>query len=199
MSPWAEDSINAAETSGIVPDGLFGLDLTKQMTRAQFAAVTVELYRALGGTEPSPTLHTAFTDLETTRVYQEPRYTDYGVDPFILHSAHPDREYVERAYALSFVKGISDAEFNPDGILTREEAAVMLSRVYETLDGPIPSSAATGFTDDSRIHSWAKDAVAFMSDREIVNGVGGGSFAPRRTLTAQEALSMAQRMLEKLS
>ena len=42
------------------------------------------------------------------------------------------------------------------------------------------------------------DAVAFMADKEIVNGVGENKFAPTGNASMEQALIIALRMLEEL-
>lgn len=102
------------------------------------------------------------------------------------------------AYNLGIVNGTSATTFSPDNTLTREQAAVMLARVYSKLHGDIPTVTATSFADDGAVSGWAKSGVAFMADKGIVGGVGGNQFAPQQTLSIQEAMTMAVRMLENL-
>ena len=109
-------------------------------------------------------------------------------------------EEIGMAYHLGFVKGSNSAGtlFSPKGTLTRQEAAVMLGRVFTKLGGTIPAVSNTSFADDKDVGSWAKSEVAFMSGKDIVKGVGDNKFAPTRTLSIQEAVIMANRMLGSL-
>ena len=112
-----------------------------------------------------------------------------------------DLEYeIGMAYNLGFVKGSNSAGtlFSPKATLTRQEAAVMLGRVFTKLGGEIPNVSSTAFADDKDVGSWAKSEVAFMSGKDIVKGVGDNRFAPTKTLSIQEAVIMANRMLETL-
>ena len=109
-------------------------------------------------------------------------------------------EEIGMAYHLGFVKGSNSAGtlFSPKGTLNRQEAAAMLARVYTKLGGTIPAVSNTSFADDKDVGSWAKSEVAFMSGKDIVKGVGENKFAPTKTLSIQEAVIMANRMLETL-
>jgi len=170
---WAQGVLEKAYDTGSGIDP-FEDDCAQGMTRAQFASVAVNLYRAMDGILPD---------------------VEFDDHPFNDVSYNYDVAY---AYNLGLVSGTSATTFSPDATLTREQAAVLLSNVYAKLRGAVPQVSATGFTDDGSVSSWAKSGVAFMSDKGIVSGVGGGRFAPQQTLSIQEAMVMAQKMLEKL-
>ncbi len=174
-SGWAAEDLGKALNAGLFPYGFnpFEESCARTMTRAEFAEVTVNLYTALLGRSPDVGSSHPFTDVD--------QYSSVGT-----------------AYKLGFVQGRSDTVFDPNGTLTRQEAAVMLGRVYAKLYGDIPAVANTTFADDKDVKSWAKSYVAFMSDKGIVKGVGDNKFAPTKTLYIQEAMTMASRMLEKL-
>ena len=89
--------------------------------------------------------------------------------------------------------------FDPNGPLTREQAAAMLGRVCEKLYGTLPEAEATTFEDDGEIDRYAKAAVAHLARNGVVGGVGNNAFAPKKSLTVQEAVVMALRMLETKS
>ncbi len=168
---WAKDQVNEAIASGLVAGGL-GEDYRVNITRAQFAATTVKLYEAMSGEKAAPAAENPFTDTS---------------DPVILQAAE-----------LGFVYGITDDTFAPGSLVTREQAAAMLSRVYTKLGGEIPQVTATSFTDDGGISSYAKSSVAFMAEKGIVSGKGENRFDPGGSASVQEALSIALRMYKSL-
>ena len=168
---WAKDQVNEAIASGLVAAGL-GEDYRVNITRAQFAATTVKLYEAMSGEKAAPAAENPFTDTS---------------DPVILQAAE-----------LGFVYGITDDTFAPGSLVTREQAAAMLSRVYTKLGGEIPQVTATSFTDDGGISSYAKSSVAFMAEKGIVSGKGENRFDPGGSASVQEALSIALRMFKNL-
>ena len=168
---WAKDQVNEAIASGLVAGGL-GEDYRVNITRAQFAATTVKLYEAMSGEKAAPAAENPFTDTS---------------DPVILQAAE-----------LGFVYGITDDTFAPGSLVTREQAAAMLSRVYTKLGGEIPQVTATSFTDDGGISSYAKSSVAFMAEKGIVSGKGENRFDPGGSASVQEALSIALRMYKNL-
>lgn len=177
-SDWAQAEMEKAYDAEIMPVDPYAVNCTEGMTRARFAATAVRLYAAMIGKdydELNENSDHPFTDIDWQYSYE------VGV-----------------AYNLGFVNGKGGTTFDPEGTLTRQEAAVMLSRVYAKVHGDIPKVDNTAFADDKDIADWAKSEVAFMSGREIVNGVGENRFAPTKTLSIQEAVIMAYRMLEKL-
>lgn len=178
---WAQESLKNAFDAGLLDRvGIdpYEVDCVQHMTRAQFATVMVDLYQAMGGS------------LDDVKVAQVNGHYEPFDDVSNLN--------VSIAYKLGFVTGTSATTFDPEGTLTREQAAVMLSRVYAKLHGGIPTMTATTFADDASVGGWAKSAVAFMANKEIMSGVGGNAFAPQQVLSIQEAMVMAQRMLENL-
>ena len=182
-SSWAKAEVEKAYDAEIMPFSPYVADCTKGMTRAQFAAVTVYLYSAMMG---NPGYY--------PEVDEDHPFTDVDYDATDLETE------IGMAYNLGFIKGSNSAGtlFNPKGTLTRQEAAVMLGRVFTKLGGTIPTVSNTAFADDGDVAGWAKSEVAFMSGKDIVKGVGDNKFAPTKTLSIQEAVIMANRMLETL-
>ena len=176
---WAVAELTRAWEAGLFPEEMdpFRDTCARGMIRAEFAAITVRLYEALGGT-----LHLAPS---FQRLHPHP-FTD--IDNYDYK--------IREAYGLGFIGGVSIDHFEPNGTLTREQAAAMLGRVYEKLNGALPIAAATTFEDDEEIDAYARNAVAFLSRNGVIGGIGGNLFAPKQTLTAQEAVIMALRMLE---
>ena len=86
----------------------------------------------------------------------------------------------------------------PNALVTREQAAAMLSRVYTKLGSSIPAVTATTFADNGSVSNWARDAVAFMSDKGIVTGVGDNKFNPKGNASIEQALAIAVRMFDNL-
>lgn len=180
-SGWAAEEVTRAWDAKLMPFSPYLVDCTRSMTRAQFAAVTVNLYAAMTGKAgywPDASEDHPFTDVD----YET---TDYETE-------------IGMAYDLGFVQGKGGNLFKPGDTLTREEAAVMLGRVYAKLHGDIPTVSNTAFADDKDVSDWAKSEVAFMSGKEVVKGKGDNKFAPKDALSIQEAVIMANRMLENL-
>lgn len=102
---------------------------------------------------------------------------------------------ISKASAAGIVLGDSKGNVAPLEVLTREKAAIILSRVFE-----VASSANSGakFADDGKISSWAAEAVYAMKDAGYVEGTTDGSFQPQKALTRAEAVKMINNVMGQL-
>lgn len=143
---WGEEAIVRWADYGVIEgsNGQFNPDAP--ITRAEMAAV---IARLLGLTE---TAENTFTDVEAGAWYAQA----------ILQCA-----------AAGIIQG-SNGMANPNGTLTRQEAAVMLGRAL----GIQPDEGDVAFLDGEQVAGWAAGYVSAMSDRGILSGVGGNQFAP---------------------
>ena len=183
-SDWAAAELKKAEEYSLIPPSLENADVSKPITRSEFASLSVKLYEALGKTELKAAEVNPFSDTADAEVL--------------------------KAYAAGITTGTSDTTFEPDALLSREQAATMLARTYsKSMDKEAkPSGTAEKFADDGFISDWAKDSVYFMAENAIINGIGEGKFAPRNVTqeqgdalyansTREQAVAISVRMYEK--
>ena len=181
-STWAQNELAEAEKLNLIPNSLKNSDLTKSITREEFAEVSVKAYEALTGNQSTPVETNPFTDTKNREVL--------------------------KAYNLGITTGTSATTFDPNALLNREQAATMLTRTYKkaTIDGwtiaddskfPLEYTKSNTFADDKDISEWAKDSVYFMNANGIINGVGDNNFAPKNTTSAQEAVGYANATREQ--
>ncbi len=178
-SEWALGELEKAEALGLIPDCLVGQDLTKPITRREFAAVVVKLYENLTGETAEPAAENPFTDTDDAEVL--------------------------KAYNIEATLGTSATTYSPENILPREEGATMLTRVVKkhVLPGwtlatdsqfTLPYEMPTPFTDDAKISAWARDSVYYMASKGIILGVPDGDalkFNPRHLTTEEAAIGFA--------
>ena len=74
------------------------------------------------------------------------------------------------------------------GYATREQVAVILSRIFDLNSNNYSSS--TNFKDDSKISSWARSSVSAMSKLGYVNGDDRGYVNPQSYITRAELVTM---------
>jgi hypothetical protein len=165
-SKWATGELKKADEYGLIPDILKGADLTKPITREEFAKMAVLLYEKTTGKKAVAAAKNPFTD--TT-------------DPEIL-----------KAFELGITTGVSATEFAPKDLIPRQQVATMLSRAVRAMvpGGDFSTAGAPVFSDEKDIDSWAKEHVKFMSKKEIIKGIDG-KFMPKATTTAQQASGYA--------
>jgi len=173
-SAWAQDTMQQAWDMGLIPDVLAGADLTKGITRQEFASVAVTLYEKLSSTAV-PKATSPFTDTNDADV--------------------------ARAYALGVVNGVGANRYDPYATLTREQAVTMLGRVCELAllgtvsDGSelvsLTEDAPPAFSDSSSISAYARNYIDFFTAIEVINGMGDSRFMPQGTMTREQALKVA--------
>jgi len=171
-SSWAESYVNQAGADGLIPSCLSGQDQRDGITRQEFAAVAVALYKKLSGAVPDPDNTDPFTDCSDADVL--------------------------RAYALGVVNGTGEGRFSPNGALTREQAVSMLGRVCELVqtgavaDGSkLDQTSAKTFADGAQISDYARSYIGYFTGRGVIDGVGSNLFAPKRAMTREQAIKVA--------
>ena len=168
-SVWAIPHINAAIAAGLVPVSMLSLDYPSPITRAEFTALAIALYT----TATNRTITGRMTFNDTT-------------DPNVQMMGY-----------LGVVGGVGDGNFNPNGQLTREQAAVMIVRLADIIGQPLPQSAPT-FADNASISSWATAAVGQMQASGIMGGTGNNNFSPSGTFTREQSIITILRLFEFL-
>lgn len=145
------------------------------MTRAEFATIIV---RALG---ISSDIRTSFYDVSEKDWFYE---------------------YINTAYAFGIINGISETEFNPDGKITRQEAAVMITRsadlcgISTKTDKSELLNILAGFSDYKEAAEWAEESLAFCFENDILSDEAL-EIKPYEEITRGEIAFMLYNMLKK--
>ena len=165
-SKWAAGELKKADDYGLIPDMLKGADLTKPITREEFAAMAVLLYEKTTGKKAVAADPNPFTDTK-------------------------DQDTL-KAYALGITTGVSPTSFAPKELINREQIATMLSRAIRVMvpDGDFSTTGAPTFSDQKDISSWALEHAKFISKIEVIKGADG-KFMPKATTNAQKAAGYA--------
>lgn len=200
-SDWAVNDLNKAVDYGLQPEFLTRIDARKPATRVQFAEIAMKMYEVF--TQKSAVLPATNPFTDTTN------------------------EFALQAYTLGITSGTTATTYSPNLSLTREQAATMLTRLYnvcvtqnhlsdpdieefrEWLETTAPDELLLErydhntdahspiFNDDANISPWAKKAVYLMYDCMVMRGVGEG-YAPKSTLSAEQAQIATMRLYEYL-
>ncbi len=157
-SSWAKEEVERAISKGYVPVQL-QKGYTGAISRAEFCALAVSFYESYTGTKIDTLME--FTDT-----------TDINV---------------QKMGGLKIVNGTGNGAFSPNNNLTRQEAATILARLADSM-GISLEEGSLGFADNSKIASWAKDAVARISASGVMNGVGNNKFDPTSSYTREQAI-----------
>ncbi|MCI8336167.1 MAG: DUF4430 domain-containing protein [Peptococcaceae bacterium] len=99
------------------------------------------------------------------------------------------------AHLVGIAGGDGDGTFRPDDAVTREDLAVMLYRYGRMLNlSTSGRDSLTSFTDSGDVSHWARDAVAWAVDSDILHG-DDGLLMPKETATRAEAAIMLERFV----
>ena len=94
-------------------------------------------------------------------------------------------------------EGVSADRFAPNGQMTRAMFAVVMARLEQSAGRDV-SGRTNPFTDVSQ-GSWYEEGVSWASDAGIINGIGGGLFAPDKNITREQLASMMYRYAKHLN
>ncbi len=148
---WATDELNEAVQLGIVPNTLKDTGMFENsITRREFCSIAAKLLKICGEKVPGE-IQNSFID------------TNDG--------------NVKWLSSLGILNGYTDNTFKPENLITREEAAAVLSRLCNYL-GIWSSDYSEPYGDDSEIESWAKSSVYKMRNAKIMNGTAENTFSP---------------------
>ena len=106
--------------------------------------------------------------------------------------------YVNWAAANKIVSGVDASHFNPNALITREQAAVIMDN-YLTATGTKveETGSAAAFADSASIRAYAKDAVTRMQKAGLLSGKSGNRFDPQGTATRAQVAVIMQKLCEK--
>jgi len=165
-SSWAVPELKRAAEIGLIPDILNNADMTRPITREEFAELAVLLYEKTTGTAATAASPNPFTDTENPQVL--------------------------KAFNLEITTGTSPTTFAPNAVTNREQVATMLSRTIRGITpvGGFSTAEAPSFSDQKDISSWAMEHVLFMARLGIIKGTDG-KFMPKAVTDAQKASGYA--------
>ncbi|MFU1797420.1 alpha-amylase family glycosyl hydrolase [Paenibacillus azoreducens] len=168
---WAADAVSYLSMRNIVTGTTADLfEPKRSVTRSEFAAFAA---RALGLTAKQPA---KFADVPKDAWYAAP---------------------IAAAHEAGIVQGRSEAVFEPDSPITREEMAVMLIRAYEVKRQELFESAGADgiFKDADQISGWAQDAVQAAAKLGLLMGNENHRFVPKGQATRAESAQAIYRLL----
>ncbi len=171
-SSWALDELDKANNAGLIPTLFNKEDLTKNITRKEFAYVAVRLYEKVSGKAAEAEKENPFKDTKDTEIL--------------------------KAYKVGITNGVSETEFKPDSEITREQMATMMTRALlkAGIDTMVDLNKVEKFADDGNMSSWSKDSIYFMSGKGIIKGLGNNEFGVKGTATREQSLLILNRSVD---
>ena len=167
---WAASYIQKLLNKGIVvgrPDGSFKPN--DKITRAEYIAM---LFRSLN-MEQIAIAGSTFKDVSPEAWYSP---------------------YVGAMQVSGIITGFPDGSLQPNQVMTREEACVILYRAWKN---KLPSSAGTEakHVDESQLSPWSKDAVMALVQAGILQGSSDGNLKLKQAITRAEVAKMVAAVL----
>lgn len=165
---WAEQSIIALEKKGVISgyaDNSFKPD--NVVTRCEFVKMIVSAFKLGGKSDTS--------------------YTDVSENHWAL-------DYIQAASYYGIITGNGDGSFNPDGIITREQAATIIYRAI-SLKCTLPEGVSD-FTDIGSISDYALRPILDLAGAGLINGTGNGVFSPAENTTRAQSATLINNVLE---
>ena len=181
-SDWAQDEAYAADANHLIPDSLRSINLTEEISIAEFADLAVRLYEEVFETEAEP-VETPYQDIEE----------------------HPLLTSIEKAYGLGILKPIKAETFKPDKGFGREVMARMLYNLvkacefedcsFETVDSySLPYTVTVHFDDEADIQEGSLESVYYLTENRLMNEVADNRFDPDGQATREQAVIAVNRI-----
>lgn len=161
---WAWESVSYLVNNNII-NGVSENEFNPagNVTREQFAKIIT-----LAFNKYNPDLRASFTDADADAWYSP---------------------YVESAKVSGYMKGVRDDTFGIGTSIKREDICVAIYRAAKE-NGYTFANPKTDFTDFEEVSDYAKEAVSMLAGEGIINGMGDGSFAPKKETTRAQAAKL---------
>lgn len=162
---WAREAIKGAIDSGMAmgyPDGSFKPN--NAITRSEFFSF---VNNSFNFTEPSVD---NFTDVADDSWYEQ---------------------VIAIAKEAGYIKGYPDGSIQPEMLISRQEVAVIISRIKALT----PTDRTMDYADASSIANWSKQAISDLYDVQVMIGYPDGTFKPEDNITRAEAIVALTKIL----
>ena len=182
-SDWAKKEILEAKNLNLISEDI-QLNYQEAMSREEFCTYASNLI------------------VEKSQLSREKILERNGINDISNTPSFSDTqsEYVRFLAAINIISGYNDNVFGANDSITREQAAVILTRIakFMTMQTPLSPRA---FYDNSKIDDWAIDSVSFISactDSEngysVMGDTGSGNFEPYGTYTVEQSIISLKRL-----
>ncbi|ATW25209.1 S-layer homology domain-containing protein [Candidatus Formimonas warabiya] len=169
-SGWAVEEIKKAAEYNLLSEKVIG-NYTNYITKEEFSELAVRLYEELSG--------------KTAELPE--------VNPFV-DTENPE---ILKANLLGIVTGVTETEFAPNNLVTREQIATMFYRTIQLADPDlIDGQYEVTFEDKEELSVSSLEAVGFMNNKGILTGVGNNEVDPKGNATREQGIVLVKRAFE---
>jgi len=170
---WAKDDILFAANRGLMTGtGATTFSPNGSMTRGMFVTALGRLANA---------------DISA---YKQSGFTDVKADAYYMG-------YIEWGVKNNILVGIGGGKFDPDGLVTREQMAVIMDRYATAIGFKLPEVHTQNvFADNAKIGAWAAPSVKRIQMAGIIQGKSKNLYDPQGTATRAEVSAVLRRFVE---
>ncbi|MGI5912327.1 MAG: S-layer homology domain-containing protein [Syntrophomonadaceae bacterium] len=156
---WAQEAICSLAGQGLIKNTGSSYELARNISRGEMLDI---LIKAKG----------------VQKVIAESKFTDINEKDWFYDA-------ITTASSKGWISGYPDSTFRPYSLLTRNEAAVLINRIFPA---KIEKAYSPGkvFIDLIDIPEWSREAVDSLQRQGILNGYPNGSFEGDRNLSWAE-------------
>lgn len=104
-------------------------------------------------------------------------------------------EGIDCLYALGIINGVDGVNFNPDGLVTRQEAAAFMARTAE-LFMYVGTNSNVRTADWSQVGSWAVPNIRWCIDKGLLLLDDYNKIYPTNNMTVEQAITVLSRMYD---
>lgn len=213
-SDWAAEEVNRAVELGLAPEAVQG-NWQAPITRGEFAQLAIRYLAVEYGCTDEEFVN-GYLDNNLDRGDGYRTEADFGdgltwwerfsdEDTLFILSDLPmgeQRPYINSAFFIGIVNGKGDGTiYDPEGAITRQEAACMLARSYEILDPEDHRNelhSCWDYTDYDTVDFWARDDVATVVGLGVMGSTSDAAdvFDPLGTYSREQAVLTFLRLYE---
>ena len=139
------------------------------VTREQMAAFMAHLYQA-AVEKAAPTARVPFRDIDSSFA----------------------KDAIGQIYGLDITRGTGPGTYSPRQVVTREQMAAFMARLYRAIVKKAAPTVPVPFTDVGS--SFAKDAIGQIYGLDITRGTGPGTYSPRQVVTREQMAAFMARL-----
>jgi S-layer homology domain. len=183
-SSWAKREVQSAINKGLVPVRL-QWKYQEPITREEFAQLLVQTIIAKHNAENRDVSPWTIEEL-LRRATPINQFEDTNAD------------YVQAAFVLGSINGVSETKFDPHRPITRQEAATMLMNTVHYSSGiTYDNKIKKAYSDFNKIADWAQPAVLASGSLKLMQGVGK-SFDYLGKFTREQSIATMIRLYDSI-
>ena len=174
-SDWFYNAVNYVKEKGLM-NGSSDTEFSPNQSTTRGMIVTI-LYRLAGS--PEVTAENDFSDVKSGTYYEDA---------------------IAWANANKIALGYSNGNFGPNDTITREQLATILYRYADFMGYDVSNTNdLSGFSDSSKISSYAKDAFAWVNAANMITGTSNTTLSPTGDATRAQLATILMRFCENIA